>query len=154
MWSRHADVGNDERAESRWVCVRAARPIYAAAPLDRGERMKHPAAVEQPPSGARPAAHGAIRWWSTSPTKRLAFLFLTGLACVVHFYFAILFHDGPTPVSAWILNGVMFSLIVIAIALLITLWSMRGAAIVAVVGVGYVAAFTAFLVHVYRPLRG
>jgi hypothetical protein len=76
------------------------------------------------------------------------------IANVVHFYVAILFRDGPTPVRAWIINGALLIVFVIVAASLLAIRSRRWATILGVVCVAFIAAFTAFLVRVYRHVGG
>jgi hypothetical protein len=76
------------------------------------------------------------------------------VAYVVHFYVAILFRDGPTPVGAWIVSGTLLIVVVITAASLLAIRSRRWATILGVIYVGFIAAFTAFLVHTYRRVGG
>ncbi len=109
---------------------------------------------ESPPVASPEALDNAAPRLEGWPRKRLGFLAVAVIACVVHFYVAILFNDARTSVRTWVLNGGLFALVAIALAMLVAEWSRRWAAVMGVVSVGWVAAFTAFLVHVYRRLNG
>jgi dolichol kinase len=123
--------------------------------LDEGERMGHSDDVHEPQRSLA-ARSVATRRVSTWPRKRLVFLCVAVIACVVHGYVAIVFNNGPapTPVRAWIVNGVLVGVVGLAISMLIAIWSRRWACAIAVVGVGVVAVQTAFFVHIYRRLNG
>ena len=76
------------------------------------------------------------------------------IANIVHFYVVILFRDGTTPARAWIVNGALLCVFVIAAASLLAIRSRRWATILGVLYVAWIVAFTAFLVHVYGAIQG
>jgi hypothetical protein len=91
---------------------------------------------------------------STWPRVRVVTLIVALVTYVIHFYVALLFRDGPTPVGAWIVSGTLLIVFVIAAASLLAIRSRRWATILGVVSVGFIAAFAAFLVHTYRGVGG
>lgn len=91
---------------------------------------------------------------STWPGGRVVTLIAALIASVVHFYVAILFSDGPPPVRAWVLNGALFIVFVVAAASLLAIRSRRRATILAVVYVVGIVAFTAILVHLSGRVAG
>ena len=88
-----------------------------------------------------------------TPRARIALLAIAVVACVLHGYVAIVFNDGPTPVRAWVVNGVLFAVVVVAGAYLLDCWTRRWAVILAIVGVGWVAANTVFFALVFQRLN-
>ena len=100
-----------------------------------------------PPGNQKPASRVAA--W---PRKRLGLLGATVIAYVAYFNAEVVFINGPTPVRALIVSGVLFCLVAIAIALLVAVRSRRWAIVVAVVSIGWITTFTTMLVSFYRPL--
>ena len=71
---------------------------------------------------------------------------------MVHFYVAILFTSDTPPVRAWISNGVLFAVVVVAGAYFVGYWTRRWAAVLAIVGVTWVAGLTVFSAIVFDRL--
>ena len=84
---------------------------------------------------------------------RIALLTIALVTCVVHFYVAILFTSDTPPVRAWIVNGVLFAVVVLAGAYFVDYWTRRWAAALAIVGVTWVAGFTVFSAIVFHRLN-
>lgn len=95
---------------------------------------------------------GTSRHRSPRLRPRIGLLAAAAVACVAHGYVAILFNDGPTPVRAWVVNGVLFAAVVVAGAYVVSYWTRRGAVVLATVGVAWVAVCTTGLALLYHGL--
>ena len=116
--------------------------------------MRHPDDAEWHSPKASQSSPIPARRFSTLPRKRIGLLAGTIIVSAVYTDVAIVSNDHRTSDVVWIINGVLLSLVAVCLAYLLAIRSRRWAIVLAIVGVGYLAAMTYFFIVISHSSKG